>query len=114
MSAPDASARVRTLGDLVVRLEARDVLRSVLGGSVPLGGIEVRGVTHDSRRVAPGWLFVAIAGEHHDGHDHARDAVAAGAVALVLERAVPVPGVPQDPGRVTTSVARGVRRLVRG
>ncbi len=95
MSAPDASAGVRTLGDLVVRLEARDVLRSVLGGPMPLGGIEVRGVAHDSRCVGPGWLFVAIAGEHHDGHDHARDAVAAGAVALVLERALPVPGVPQ-------------------
>ncbi len=92
----------RTLADLVARLERRDVLRSVLGGLTPLGSIRVEGVTHDSRHVAPGWVFVAVPGQHHDGHDHALAAVAAGAVGLVLERAVPTPGVPQ----VLVSAAR--------
>jgi UDP-N-acetylmuramoyl-L-alanyl-D-glutamate--2,6-diaminopimelate ligase len=88
-------ARGGNLGGLVARLEARDVLRSVLAGGASLGGIAVRGVTHDSRLVSPGFVFVAIRGDHHDGHDHVQDAVAAGAVGLVLERAVPTPGVPQ-------------------
>jgi UDP-N-acetylmuramoyl-tripeptide--D-alanyl-D-alanine ligase len=43
----------------------------------------------DSRRVAPGGLFVALAGERTDGHEHAGSAVAAGAVAVLAERALP-------------------------
>jgi UDP-N-acetylmuramoyl-L-alanyl-D-glutamate--2,6-diaminopimelate ligase len=50
---------------------------------------EVRAIAYDSRRVAPGTLFVAITGFHRDGHDFVDDAVARGAVALVTERAVP-------------------------
>jgi UDP-N-acetylmuramoyl-L-alanyl-D-glutamate--2,6-diaminopimelate ligase len=83
------------LADLVMRLEARDLLRSVPGTGVALAAIPVTGVTHDSRRVRPGDVFVAVPGAHHDGHDHAPEAVAKGASGLVLERAVPAPGVPQ-------------------
>jgi UDP-N-acetylmuramoyl-tripeptide--D-alanyl-D-alanine ligase len=50
-------------------------------------------VTIDSRRVAPGGLFAAVAGERADGHDYARAAVAAGAVAVLATRSVPVPSV---------------------
>lgn len=85
----------RSLAGLVARLEARDLLRSLPGASGPLGAIEVRGITHDSRRVRPGDVFVALPGAHHDGHDHAPAAVASGACALVLEHAVATPGVPQ-------------------
>ena len=46
----------------------------------------------DSRLVAPGGLFVALPGERTDGHDHVASAVAAGAVAAVVQR--PVPGQP--------------------
>ena len=49
-------------------------------------GVEVDAVHYDSRRVGPGSLFCAIRGERDDGHDHAGDAVAAGAVALLVER----------------------------
>lgn len=62
----------------------------------PAGGDpEVTGVVHDSRRAGPGTLFVAIPGEHVDGHDFAAGAVAQGAVAVVAERPVATrPGVP--------------------
>ncbi|MBX3275831.1 MAG: UDP-N-acetylmuramoyl-tripeptide--D-alanyl-D-alanine ligase [Sandaracinaceae bacterium] len=53
---------------------------------------EVRGVSVDSRRVRPGELFVALRGETHDGHDHARAAAEAGAAALLVERPVEAPG----------------------
>ena len=50
-------------------------------------------VVIDSRRVSPGGLFAAVAGEHADGHDFAAAAVAAGAVAVLATRPVPVPSV---------------------
>jgi len=49
--------------------------------------------TLDSRDVARGGLFVAVAGAHVDGHDYAAAAVAAGAVAVLAEREVDAPAV---------------------
>ncbi|WP_329319164.1 UDP-N-acetylmuramoyl-tripeptide--D-alanyl-D-alanine ligase [Streptomyces sp. NBC_01262] len=49
-------------------------------------------VVIDSRKVEPGGLFVAFAGEHVDGHDYAARAVQAGAVAVLAARRVD--GVP--------------------
>jgi hypothetical protein len=56
--------------------------------------VEVTSITEDSRRVVPGACFAARTGDAFDGHDHARDAVAAGAVALLVERRLPL-SVPQ-------------------
>src|SRR6266567_1943928 len=50
-------------------------------------------VVIDSRRVGPGGLFAAVAGERSDGHDFAAAAVAAGATAVLATRPVPVPSV---------------------
>jgi len=50
-------------------------------------------VVIDSRRVAPGGLFAAVEGERVDGHDFAAAAVAAGAVAVLGTRPLPVPSV---------------------
>ncbi|MGH3103199.1 MAG: UDP-N-acetylmuramoyl-L-alanyl-D-glutamate--2,6-diaminopimelate ligase, partial [Gaiellaceae bacterium] len=55
---------------------------------------EVRELAHDARSVAPGTLFFCVPGTRADGHDFAGQAVAAGAVALVVERPVEA-GVPQ-------------------
>ena len=46
----------------------------------------VTGVASDSRAVKPGDLFVCVPGERTDGHDHAAEAVRAGAVAVLAER----------------------------
>ena len=49
----------------------------------------------DSRHVGPGDLFVAVAGSTVDGHRYLADAVARGAVALIVERPEAAPaGVP--------------------
>jgi len=53
------------------------------------GGTEIAAITHDSRDVTPGALFCCVSGGRVDGHDLAADAVAAGAAALLCERAVP-------------------------
>jgi UDP-N-acetylmuramoyl-tripeptide--D-alanyl-D-alanine ligase len=71
------------------------------GGDLPGGDLHradpeavVSGeVVIDSRRVSPGGLFAAVAGERSDGHDFAAAAVAAGAVAVLATRPVPVPSV---------------------
>jgi UDP-N-acetylmuramoyl-L-alanyl-D-glutamate--2,6-diaminopimelate ligase len=46
---------------------------------------EVLDLRHDSRLVRPGDLFFALPGSKTDGNRHAREAVAAGAVAVVSE-----------------------------
>jgi UDP-N-acetylmuramoyl-L-alanyl-D-glutamate--2,6-diaminopimelate ligase len=48
--------------------------------------VEVAGIACDSRRVRPGDVFFALAGARQDGAAFARQAVAAGAVAVVGER----------------------------
>lgn len=58
--------------------------------------VTVTGVSDDSRTVEPGDLFFCIRGEKHDGHSLAAAAVAAGAVALVVDTVVDVdPSVAQ-------------------
>ncbi len=48
--------------------------------------VEITGVGHDSRRVAPGWLFVCIRGFRQDGHAYIPEAAAQGAVAVMVDR----------------------------
>ncbi len=45
----------------------------------------IRGITYDSRQVAPGDLFVAFAGAVADGHDHLVAAIELGAAALLVD-----------------------------
>jgi UDP-N-acetylmuramoyl-L-alanyl-D-glutamate--2,6-diaminopimelate ligase len=56
--------------------------------------VEIADLAYDTRRVTSGSLFFCVPGSRADGHDFAADAVAAGAVALVVERRVDV-AVPQ-------------------
>ena len=48
--------------------------------------VEITGLAYDSRAVAPGSLFFCVTGFQRDGHDFAAEALARGAVALVVER----------------------------
>ena len=56
----------------------------------------VLGASTDSRSVAAFDLFVAVVGERHDAHDHAAEAIAAGAVAVLASRELDVPCVVVD------------------
>jgi UDP-N-acetylmuramoyl-tripeptide--D-alanyl-D-alanine ligase len=69
----------------------------------------------DSRLAEPGGLFVAVPGEHVDGHDYAADAIAAGAAAVLGSRSLDVPTVVvPDPvealGRLAGHVVRRLSR----
>ncbi len=48
--------------------------------------VRISGATYDSRKVQPGWLFVAMTGENVDGHDFIGQAIRAGASAIIAER----------------------------
>lgn len=50
--------------------------------------IDIAGVTEDSRRVGPGWLFVARQGARHDGAAFIDDAVARGVAAVLAHGTV--------------------------
>ena len=73
-------------------------------------------VATDSRSVAPGTLFFAIAGERLDGHDFVADALERGAIAAVVHR--PVIDGPAievaDTGRALLALAADERERMAG
>jgi UDP-N-acetylmuramoyl-L-alanyl-D-glutamate--2,6-diaminopimelate ligase len=48
--------------------------------------VDVKGIAFDSRKVQPGFLFVAVKGTQSDGHVFIEKSVADGAVAIVCEK----------------------------
>jgi UDP-N-acetylmuramoyl-L-alanyl-D-glutamate--2,6-diaminopimelate ligase len=56
--------------------------------------LEVRDLAYEVRAVTPGAVFFCVPGSRADGHDFAPEAVARGAVGLVVERPLDLP-VPQ-------------------
>ena len=64
----------------------------------------IRNLCIDSRKVAPGDLFVALRGGQTDGHDHVLEALELGASALLLERSVA--GLPDDTARALVGDTR--------
>ncbi len=76
-------------------------------------GIDISGVCIDSRQAAPGVLFVALKGEHNDGHAYVAQAYAKGARVALVER--PVEGatlIDTLRGEVTGTLATPVAIVV--
>jgi UDP-N-acetylmuramoyl-L-alanyl-D-glutamate--2,6-diaminopimelate ligase len=94
LAAVDAERPTRPLADLVQRLTVEGRLRGARAADgrpiahAGLAGQPVTGISADSRAVRPGTLFVAVPGDHVDGHDYAARAAAAGAVAALVERPI--------------------------
>jgi UDP-N-acetylmuramoyl-tripeptide--D-alanyl-D-alanine ligase len=77
----------------MIELTAAEVAQATTGTLHGVADAVVTGpVVIDSRQVVPGALFVALPGEHVDGHDFAAGAVAAGASLVLAAR--PLDGVP--------------------
>ncbi len=75
------------------------------------GERHITAIAYDSRRAAPGSLFVAIPGNVADGHEFVDQAIAAGAVAVVSQRPLPLPQavtgiVVADPRAALAQLAR--------
>ncbi len=73
----------------------RDLLTSEARFDARFGARDVSGVTADSRAVKPGFLFAAVPGTKADGLAYVPQAIAAGAAAVMAERAPSAP-LPDD------------------
>jgi len=80
-----------TVGSLASELGA-----SISGGSGTRSDLIVTSATHDSRKAGAGSLFCCVVGASSDGHDFAAAAVAAGAVALLVERPIVASVIPSE------------------
>ncbi|MBQ5777476.1 MAG: UDP-N-acetylmuramoyl-tripeptide--D-alanyl-D-alanine ligase [Oscillospiraceae bacterium] len=65
------------------------------GGELCGGDAEISAIVRDNREISGGELFVAISGEHFDGHDFAASAEENGAAALLVSRYVDGVKIPQ-------------------
>ena len=88
---------------LLDELEARErgSVTDVVG---TVDRVELSGVSHDSRHVERDTLFACIRGAAVDGHDHAAQAIADGAVALLVDH--PLAGVGHVPQIVVDDTRR--------
>lgn len=79
---------------------------------VPPGCPLIAGWSVDTRTLAPGDLFFALRGPHHDGHAYAASAMEKGAAAVVVEHPMPVANaiVVQDSLAAMQNLAAWARR----
>lgn len=77
-------------------LTADDLARLTGGRLLARSDHPIRGAAVDSRLVKPGELFVALPGEHVDGHAFLADAIERGATAVIVTRPVADPAVLGD------------------
>jgi UDP-N-acetylmuramoyl-L-alanyl-D-glutamate--2,6-diaminopimelate ligase len=98
----------------VNRTVALRQLISRLPKAVPHGSldVDVTGLTHDSRLGRPGDLFVCLRGHNHDGHRHAPAALAAGAVAIVVNEGGLAAAEVELPETSTVIVVKDTRRAL--
>jgi UDP-N-acetylmuramoyl-tripeptide--D-alanyl-D-alanine ligase len=92
--------------------EVADVVGGRLSGADPQARVHAP-VEFDSRKAGPGGLFLALPGEHVDGHDYVRAALDAGAVAAIVTRPVDGPSILVADGRAALAALATVvaRRL---
>jgi UDP-N-acetylmuramoyl-tripeptide--D-alanyl-D-alanine ligase len=62
------------------------VAAQLLGGTLAGADADFTGASTDTRTLAPGALFIALAGPRHDGHDHLDEAAARGAAGAMVAR----------------------------
>jgi UDP-N-acetylmuramoyl-tripeptide--D-alanyl-D-alanine ligase len=94
-----------------MRIDLSDIA-AALGCDRPAADVPVSGWSVDSRTLQPGDLFFALRGPNHDGHDHAGEALAKGAVAAVVDRPLDAAGpllVVENTGEALLKVAEAAR-----
>lgn len=78
---------MKSLGELIYGIDTYETRGSL--------NLKISGISYDSRKVEPGFVFVCVEGFKTDGHNFVAAALANGASAIVAQRPVDVPeGVP--------------------
>ena len=87
------------------------IAASAIGGRAEFAAAQVADLTLDSREVRPGSLFFALRGRNRHGLEHAAQAAARGACAVLWE---PAPGIapPSLPASVPDAPVADLRRLL--
>ncbi len=97
------------------RLDAGELSKWSGGRWVGFPPSDIGGVCHDTRRLKPGQLYLALRGQHFDGHDFVSEAARCGACGAVVEESWPGLAVPegfpllrvQDSGAALSAMASG-------
>ena len=69
-------------------MQLTKILPPNITSSQDLNGVNITGVSIDSRTIKHGNLFIAIVGENQDGHKYIQSAIANGAAALIVSKEV--------------------------
>ena len=72
-----------------MKLQLSNIAQAV-NGRLSGDNLTVIGAGIDTRTLQPGNLYIAIKGQHFDGHDFAEQAMQAGAAAMLVSRLLPV------------------------
>jgi UDP-N-acetylmuramoyl-L-alanyl-D-glutamate--2,6-diaminopimelate ligase len=91
-------------------MKLRDLLDGDAAFDARFATREIAGIASDSRKVKPGSLFVAVPGTRQDGFSFVPQALAAGAAAILAERAPE--GLPADVAFARASNARRALALI--
>lgn len=75
---------MRVAMDMLLSEAAMALNAQLLGNDANYSNVGI-----DSRQVVPGQLFVALKGEHFDGHDYAVQALEQGAAAVIVDHVMP-------------------------
>lgn len=73
--------------------------------------IDICGISIDTRTLQMGDLFIALKGEHADGHDYIRTALEKGAAACLVDHLIP--GIPVSKQIVVSNTQKGLEALAR-
>jgi UDP-N-acetylmuramoyl-L-alanyl-D-glutamate--2,6-diaminopimelate ligase len=103
-AAPDLPSKNKVRGAMQLQMLTGDEIEA----SPEWGHVEISGLTADSREVQPGWLFAALPGAKADGARFVADAIAKGAVAVLVKAGAEV----AVSGRVPVLAADEPRRTL--
>ena len=91
---------------------AADMIKATGGQIKGASDWHVSGLALDNRKTQKGDLFIALAGEHHDGHDYVEAAIDSGAVAALVSHEMPSE-IPQIIVDDTLTALEGLARHAR-
>lgn len=97
-----------------------EMLARITASTLPDGGkgVQITGISTDSRNINPGEIFVPLRGERFDGHDYIIQAVRNGAAACLSEEVIAGLAVPvllvKDSLRALGDIASAARLRLKG